>query len=59
MCSRCGATAGSCNEKAGKRNLRVTIIYFGRIQIKAKSLLEILGIEPGAHIYKLKTITLS
>ena len=52
----------SCSRKDGKRsksvwNSRETIIFFGCIRIKAKTLLEIVGIEPGTNSYKLNTIT--
>ena len=53
----------SCSRKGGKRsksvlNLRVAIIFFGSIRIKAKTLFETPGIEPGTNSYKHNTITL-
>ena len=54
----------SCSRKGGKLSksalkLRVAIIFFGSIQINAKTLLELLGIEPRTNNYRYKSITLS
>ena len=47
-----GGYDGGSKRSASVLNLRATIIFFGRIQIKAKGLLEILKIEPVATSYK-------